>query len=249
MPAAPIVTRYPLDPTGVSTNNKVEGEPHTLSARPIRAIAPLYGAFFTESIVVKEVATGNTLVKNTDYYCSELYQVPSANYGKEICSIILIINSNIQPDITIDYQALGGPWSYSQQAIVQMLDNLNIDDRPVTWDDIINKPEAFAPLPHLHDAGDVYGFEYVVAGLERLRQAILLGDSVSHDLIYAYIDQQIANLKQYTDDQIAQLKAYVDSNFVKNNVTVEGSIRVLAGGIAEVFASSQWRQFWPPLWQ
>lgn len=234
---APIVIRYPLDPTGISPDNKVEKEPHVLPNRPIRALAPSYGAFFTESLVVRESDTQNVLVANEDYFSSELYEVPTARYGKEICSIIVISNSAVSSNIEIDYQALGGPWSYSQEAIIQMVNNLNLDDRPVAWGDIINKPLEFNPANHLHDIGDLYGFEYIVAQLERVYQAILLGDTVSHDQIYAYIDNQIASLK-----------AYADTTFVKKGSTDEGSVRVVAG-VAQVMVSGVWRQFYPPQWQ
>ena len=234
---APIVTRYPLDPTGVSPNNKVEGEEHTLLARPIRAIAPSYGAFFTESLVVYEKNNPTPLVPNVDYYSAELYEVPTAKYGKEICSVIVITNSNVGSDIVIEYQALGGPWSYSQQAIIQMINNLDLDDRPVTWGDIIGKPTEFNPAHHLHDAGDVYGFEYIVAELERIYQAIIIGDSKSHDLIYAYIDSKDQEIYDYLND-----------NFVKKNSDDEGSIRI-NNGKAEIRVAGAWKQFWPPLWQ
>ena len=233
----PIVTRYPLDPTGISPNNSVVGEEHTLSNRPIRAIAPSYGAFFTDSIVIKEKSTSQELIKNIDYYCAELYEVPTVKYGKEICSVIIITNTNISSDIIIDYQALGGPWSYSQQAIVQMINNLDIDDRPVNWGDIIGRPTEFNPAHHLHDIGDVYGFEYIVAQLERIYQAIIIGDAASHDVIYQYIDDKIAGLKDYTD-----------TNFIKKNSEEEGSIRIMSGK-AQIRIGSAWKQFWPPVWQ
>ena len=233
----PIVVRYPLDPTGLSPDNKVLSEEHTLSDRPIKAFATSYGGFFTESVVVREKDSQRVLDKDVDYYCAELYDIPTARYGKEICAIIVITDSSVASDITVDYQALGGPWCSSQDAIIQMIDSLNLDDRPVKWGDIIGKPAEFNPAPHLTDAGDIYGFEYVVAALERVKQAILVGDDAAHDEIYKYVDTAIADLS-----------TTVDTTYVKYNQDVEGSIRVISG-IAQVYANSAWQQFWPPLWQ
>lgn len=190
----PIVTRYPLDPTGTSANNLVEDEVHDLGARPIRAFPTNYGGFYTESVVVTEVATQLPLVKGVDYYPAELYEVPSYKYGKEICSVIVLTNANISTPVSITYQAVGGPYSTSQQALLQIMEQLNLDDRPVRWGDIIDKPPAFNPAHHLHDAGDIYGFEYIVAELERIRQAILMGDVASHDAIYKYIDDTFGDI-------------------------------------------------------
>ena len=46
------VIRYPLDPTGVNPNNLVIGELAVLQTRPVRAITPIYGPFFSESVKV-----------------------------------------------------------------------------------------------------------------------------------------------------------------------------------------------------
>lgn len=202
---APIVVRYPLDITGENPNNLVVNEEHTLGNRAIRAFPTSYGGFFTESVVVKEKSTQRILEKNVDYYCSQIYDIPSARYGKEICSVIVVKNQAVDSNVQVTYQALGGPWSTSQQAIVNMFNSLGVDDRPVKWGDILNKPTGFNPAPHLHDVGDVYGFEYIVAELERIRQAILVGDSISHDEIYKYIDALIDSIESSVDSSIDTL--------------------------------------------
>lgn len=190
----PIVVRYPLDPTGVSPDNRVVGEPHSLGARATRAFATTYGGFYANTLVLRERSTQRTLTKGIDYFLAELYEVPTMKYGKEVYSIVVVTNPAVLTDVECDYQAVGGPYSTSQQAIIQMINNLNLDDRPVTWKDILNKPDEFNPAHHLHDAGDIYGFEYVVNALERIRRAIILGDAASHDEIYAYIDAAINQL-------------------------------------------------------
>ncbi len=184
----PQVIRYPLDPTGTSPDNLVSDEPHALPARQKRAIAPQYGAFYTESIVVVDAATNTPLTKGVQYYPAELYEVPTGMFGKEVCAIILITDPSVSANVKITYQAVGGEYSRSAQAIIQQIEALNLDDRPVEWGSIINKPSEYPPSHHLHDLGDIYGFEYMVHALDRIRAAILMGDDVSHDAIYQYID-------------------------------------------------------------
>lgn len=218
---APIVTRYPLDPTGISPDNLVVDEEHVLSNRPIKAFATNYGGYFTESIIVKEKATQLELVKGVDYYCAELYAVPTAKYGKEICSVVVITNPSITSEVQVTYQALGGPWSTSSQAIIQMMENLNLDDRPVTWGNIIGKPSEFNPAHHLHDSGDIYGFEYIVAELERIRQAILMGDVASHDEIYRYIDEAFSHLGDDVENLNNALQEHISDTNNPHQVTAE----------------------------
>lgn len=202
----PNVIRYPLDPTGTNPDNLVVDEPHTLPARQIRAVATEYGAFYTESMVVVDAATNLPLDKGVQYYAAELYEVPTGMFGKEVCAIILITDPSVSPNIRITYQAVGGEYSRSVTAIIQQIEALNLDDRPVEWGAIINKPSEYPPSHHLHDLGDIYGFEYMVHALDRIRDAILRGDDISHDTIYQYIDSRdnyIIGLIQGQSDALA----------------------------------------------
>jgi hypothetical protein len=205
--------RYPLDGTGVNPDNKIVGEIHTLPNRTVRAIALGYGAFFAESIVVRDVATGHALTKNVQYSCTEMLEFPTGRYGKEIDTIVLIKDSTVSSQVEVDYQVLGGSYSTNVDAIIQMLNSADLDNRPVAWGDIIGKPDAFTPAFHYHDIGDLYGFEYVVHAIERVREAILVGDDASHDQIYRYIDASFAQL----DTHITTVETNLNSHIANQN--------------------------------
>lgn len=210
--------RYPLDPTGVSPDNLVVGEIHELPNRTVRAFAPLYGGFFSESVVVRDRATGLPLVKGTQYRAAELYEFPTGRWGKEICGIILVLDPAVSNSVELDYQALGGEYSTNVDAIISMLNDLMID-RPVSWPDIIGKPDEYNPAAHFHDAGDIYGFEYVVNAIERLRQAILTGDSASHDELLRYIDRQDQDIRDDMDAIQASINDHASNVNNPHNVT------------------------------
>lgn len=187
MATLPLI-RYALDPTGTSPNNKIQGELHTLPARTVRVVATTYGAFYSESVVLRDSATNQVLTKGVQYYPAELYEVPTAKYGKEVCAILVITDPSVSANISIDYQCVGGEFSVSADAVIQQINALQNDNRPIAWGQIIGKPSEYPPSHHLHDLGDIYGFEYVVHAIDRLRDAILVGDSYSHDQIYQYVD-------------------------------------------------------------
>ena len=105
------IIRYALDPTGTNSDNRVIGEIHTLTTRTIRAAAPLYGAYFTETLSVYDESTTRLLVRNVDYQCAELLQEATLRYGKEICLVVLIINPDVSNEIRLSYQVLGGDFS------------------------------------------------------------------------------------------------------------------------------------------
>lgn len=203
------IIRYPLDLTGESPDNLVVGEIHDLPNRRIRAIATEYGAYFTNSMRVTDLTTNKVLTKD-QYRVDQLYAVPTGWTGKEICAIVLITDETVSNRVSLNYQALGGEFAYSATAIIQQIEALKLDDRPVAWGDIIGKPTKFPPDYHLHDIGDVFGFEYVCHALERIEKAIALGDAASHDQIYQYIDKVIGTTTDIIDALTGRLNAHIN---------------------------------------
>lgn len=190
----PIIVRFPVDLTGVNSTNLVQGEVRTLPSRTVRAVAPYHGGFFTESVHVFDTANSQELVKNTDYYCTEMYSVPTKRSGKTVCSVIVVTNQAVSNNISINYQAVGGEYSSSSKAITDILNDLALDDRPASWPDIIAKPNTYPASEHLHDIGDIYGFEYVVFELQRIKRAIEMGDNIGREQLLIYIDNLMLNL-------------------------------------------------------
>lgn len=188
----PFALRYPFDPTGTSPANLVVNEEHTLPARNIRAVAPLHGGYYTESLVVVDASNNQTLTKGVDYDVAEFYQMASSRTGKEVCCVILITNAAVSNQVLITYQAVGGEFSTSAEVIEQLLEALNLDNRPVTWPSILNRPSEFTPSQHLHDVGDIFGFEYHVHALERIVRALEIGDDRQHEALLAYFDAKFA---------------------------------------------------------
>jgi hypothetical protein len=187
--------KYPLDPTGVSPDNLVRDEPKALQARKVRVFVMNNGAFFTESLVVKDAATSRVLTRGVDYYASEMYELPTLRYGKEICAVVCVTDITCSSNVLVSAQMLGGEFSYAHDAVVQLVTALQLDDRPTSWGNIIGMPELFAPAPHLHDIGDVYGFEYLVQAVQRLGMAITLGSAAGENKILAYVDAKVDALQ------------------------------------------------------
>jgi len=83
-----------------------------------------------------------------------------------------------------------------------MLKTQTIDERGVAWGDIKGKPSLFKPTPHDHDVGDLYGWEYVVNQLTKIREAILISDKAVHEEIIRVFDANATSL----DEDIEQVK-------------------------------------------
>ena len=101
-------TRYIVDLTGVNPNNRVEGELHSLPNKINRSVAPTYGPYYTESLEVYDATTNNKLTRDIHYKCLDVVGLPTAQSGKEICTILVITNPSVGNIVSINYQALGG---------------------------------------------------------------------------------------------------------------------------------------------
>lgn len=208
--SAPIIVKYPLDLTGSNPNNLVITEPHVIGTAKVRAIVPNHGPFYTQDLIIRDNRDGSVLQPDLQYAAMHLYGEAVQRTGLEVCAAIVITDESVSANITIDYQVVGGEFSSSTYAIRTLLEALEIDEREVVWGkNIIGLPTEFPPTHHLHDAGDLYGFEFVVEALEKIHNAIILGDQASRDEIYRYIDVVEARLTSNTDDLSSRLDQHI----------------------------------------
>jgi hypothetical protein len=198
----PIPYRYQLDETGASPDNLVQGEPHALAAKLYRTIVPKYGAYFSATVHVWDSLSQRELRRGIDYKCLDILGLPSAKTNQEICSTILVVDQSCSGNVTVNYQALGGAYERNFPGIATLINNVYNDTRPALWESVVGKPSTFNPTDHLHDFGDVVGLEYVINAMERIRQAILLGDEADHITMVAHFDAQITKLSQTLSDLI-----------------------------------------------
>lgn len=184
----PIVSVYPLDLTGRNPNNSVVGEVHELvdnGRDGLRVFIPKHGSFFTQHMELRD-AGGNLLTPGTDYIPTYLYVDATHRTGLEVCGAIIVKNPHIPATVQFSYQAVGGDYAQSTDALEQVLDALADDERPVEWAQIIGKPTEYPPGGHLHALWELYGFEYMVAELENIVQAIITGNQPMLDEVRAY---------------------------------------------------------------
>ena len=211
--------RYPFDKTGTSPDNLVTNEIHELKPTKVRVFAPTYGGFFTESFVLRDVGTGQILRRGDQYKFDNLFEMASIQTKKECAGIIVILDATVSNRVSCDYQVVGGLYGQSNQAIIQQIEALGLDNRPVEWGNIFNKPANFAPAKHLHDIGDAYGFEYMVHAINQLRFAILIGDEGSHTAIHERIDAVSDKFSAKINEAVNGLNSHVTNYNNPHRVT------------------------------
>lgn len=167
------ITRLPLDFKGTLASNYRVGEEHTLTkanGRVNRMFTPDFGAFYTESLVVRQ-SDGKPLVRDTDYVVTYYYKDLGAVTAKEICAIIVVTNPLVTADVRITYQAVGGPYALSIKELKAVLDETETAPGKIKWEDIIDKPLQFVPEDHPHEYWQLYGLESTNFNLEALGEA------------------------------------------------------------------------------
>ena len=244
----PTVLQYALDPKGTSEDNRVSGEIHTLGiARKIRAIAPLKGAFFTNTMKIKKVDTEEFLVQGLDFIYVEFYQSLSIKYNREIAGIVLITNESVEGDVELSYQVLGDHFTLPATTLAGYINSK--DERVFDVPDwaMLHRPAFFIPSPFIHQLGTNYGFEYVTYALERIRSTVMNADVAAYDYILNYIQEFSNKVVDLVDDQInnkmkAELNRYA-KQFTKELAKLGKLVNLPAATEEEgrYYASKNWK--------
>lgn len=204
-----MLTRYPFDPTGQSTTNRVVGETHAIqSLLNNKLIFTRYGSFYNASMVVKQGEKVLTL--NKDYKYAFFWQEATKSVGQPISVAIQIINTKLTGSITLEYQTVGGEYQGNYVGLAQLLATFPLDVRNVYWDEVLEKPEAYVPTRHLHNVNDVFGLSALVTILEDIRKTMERTSTLKLKTVY----DRFLKLKQYVEGLLAGIdedrKGYAD---------------------------------------
>lgn len=209
-----------VDNTGVNPNNLIVNEPHKLQATGKRFIVTDNGPFYTKSLRIVDMATGEPLAPRTQFTAIQLEEEATLESGKEVCSIIVIDDDKVSENVTVTYQAYGGWMSWSVTAIREMIEALDLDNRPIIWGQIVGKPDRYPPAPHAHPLSDIYGWHKLFPALNAIRDAILVSDQAVFDAIRAAFQLEIDKL--VAKDNAIEAAANLHYNNFNNphNVTI-----------------------------
>lgn len=202
----PALTFLPLDLKGTKPSNRIQNESRVLVKvpdRPHRVLLPRLGAFFEDSNL-KLVDQGRVLVKGVDYTTTYLYRELSHLAGKPIYAFLVITNPAVSNNLTLDYQAVGGPFGLDVSELQALLDTIEHGDQNrVAFEDIINKPKAYNPIDHMDEYWQLYGAENTVTVINRIGDMVASGNEAVEASLNAYageyLDQAIAALQERQD--------------------------------------------------
>lgn len=193
--------RYEFDPTGRNPDNFIANETHTITTnRAVRVVVPLTRPYYSDTMVIIDNQNHRPLVKGVDWEpigsCTFIMEAT----GKNAFDAVAITNINVGKSLTMSYQNTGGHQVFNTSNLREQIEYLLNDKRPVTWGNIMGKPDGFIPSPHGHRLGDVYGFEYVTNMLDEIRRALGMGLYPYLSDILDYIDERLKNVRINNDN-------------------------------------------------
>lgn len=187
-------TVYPKDLTMSLESNHVQNEVREFSTEAERIFVPNGGPFFTDSLVI-QAKSGRHLRPITEYQILYLNEQATKESGKNVSSVIRILNNTIT-SITLSYRVIGGEYSNTIHAIKQDLLRGGNNDRVLDWNkNVYNKPSEYPPAPHFHTGDDFTDWDHVWWQLINIKDAILVGDKASWDSVYNYFDRKLTQVK------------------------------------------------------
>ena len=213
----PNVYRYEFDKSGQNPNNLVSNESHTTTQRIRKVIVPHYGHFYTNSVVITDVKTGQVLPASA-YFFDDISETIAMLTGLPAAMVIIIKDQTTSNQFSVTYQAVGGEFSHADiPLLAKKLEEAHLDTRPVDWNNIANKPSSFNPAEHLHPLWQTFGYEHLVYVVERLVQATHLGDERSHEVIWEALER----LRQLVTSKVTEMEGKVNQFVIDFNAKIE----------------------------
>lgn len=209
-----LVSLYPFDPTGRASANRIENQSITVTPptqiTDYSYVVPRGAPFYADSLVVKDGRNvgARTLVENVDYWCVIDFLSASVSLTKRVCVGIALLDPGYSGTLYITYQAVGGNYSLADYSVLEELIRERYVVKHVSYEQIINLPEGFAPEWHRHEIADMVGMGQVVTTLNNIKIAI-----DGRQGSYGQLSAQISN---HTGSSVAHTPSQVGLSNVKN---------------------------------
>lgn len=210
----PVIFALPFDPTGSLARNRVLREYHSLSNQAglkYRTLVLDNGYFYTEGVEIEDSA-GFVLEVDKDFQCIGLStDVDAMKTGKEICSVIVILNPRVTQDIFVNASMVGGKFCKVSPSIADMSAGLLNPTRNPTYKNIAGKPDEFEVGGHLHAMWELYGFEDFVESVDRITTAKAAQSATTYNNTVASYQSTMDVLGVQFDDLLNQLAIHINA--------------------------------------
>lgn len=192
-----------LDTSGTNPANRFS-QAFVLPAaqyKNFRCVMSPRGPFYRNNHQVYHIQSNGTpllLDEGRDYLLGHKYVDASQQTNRVIYGTVCVINSALLGSIRIDANYVGGAWELTTQRVIEALANISSNPRDVSYEQLLNIPDAFPPGPHEHTENEVAGIAQVIEGIDELKQAInnrpIQVTPATHTAAVSAINARIDNL-------------------------------------------------------
>lgn len=191
-----LISLYPFDPTGRSPDNKIQNESITVippaEIKDYSYVIPRAAPFYVDTLVVRD-GTGpgsRRLIENVDYWCVIDFLSASHSLKRRVSVGIALLDARYSGTLYVTYQTVGGNYSLADYSVLEELIRARYIVKHVSYEQIINLPEGFAPDWHAHQVADMVGMSEVVGKLSEMISAIM-GNAGSFGQLAASVDDHL----------------------------------------------------------
>ena len=195
---------WELDPYGTNPANDIKAERKVLSSTQdgtFMFLIPKAAPFYAETLVIKHVASGRTLVKGVDWEPGYRFELVSKRTYKPVYGAICILDRTLTGTFEYNYHTLGGEYTLDEQSLLTLLSNALTDPRVTTWEKITDVPWYFTPIQHLFNVVDMVGGKELADAINRVADKILSAAERLYPSINVHI-QDKANPHNTTKAQV-----------------------------------------------
>lgn len=204
---------YPEDYTGKNLDHRKISEKRKLTDATSRLVTLDFGAFFAESLVIRNVATGRPLTPGKDFACVELDTLATERSGKQVCTAILVQNQQVI-DIEIDYIFVGGQHMSGLHLMKRLKEIYPNGLEPrYHWENILNRPETFKPKTHQTHVKELYGFDGINRSLQEMIDGLGYKESQYIDVTFSKVMAKLNEMNIQLNEFIADTQETLDQAF------------------------------------
>lgn len=155
------IFKYQFDKSGTNEANLIMNEPAERTVASQLPVVPKQKAFYTESMIVVDDNTGDTLMEGTDYTFEAFSNALTAATGKQVAHAIILTDETYTGTLLLTYQCVGGAQGQGNELITDLINAITsaTENASIAWAEILNKPERFPASAHVHALGSITGLE------------------------------------------------------------------------------------------
>lgn len=206
----PEIKQYRFDVSGTAKENLIPRELIPASdERNAKIVVPRHAPFFIESVHVYRAGHTIPLTLGEHYDFVSIDHDLSEYCGNRVSWVIRKLKNDL-PDLEVTYQTLGTIPALTETT-KYWYEAAALDQRPVWFDQLLNKPKHFIPMLHGHDlAQGFFNFQRLIEVYEN-RYETLFGDEALIPYREWFLGQ-LNNLKTYVEPFRLLLERYTDNH-------------------------------------